>query len=179
MSNLVPTDHPILVMPAQHVGRDAPGAGAEASSPTAHRQPAGFSLLEAIVVLCLVVLCLAISFPVLANMRDKYEASSAASTLSLDLLAVRYRALEESASYRFRFDDPSGYSIEKWTRYGWTVRLHRSFDDRVRIQSNNHPVFTHSGSVTNMATVYVSCGQQRFRKVTLSITGRVKVERLR
>ena len=178
MRNAVQIVHLLKIRPAPHVVIGAPAAPG-LHPRTRHRPPAGFSILEVLVVLFLIVLCLTFTFPVLANMHDRYAAGSAASTLSLDLLAVRYRALEENTSYRLRFENDGGYSIEKWTRDGWTERQRRSFDGGVRLESNNHPVFTPSGSVTNLATIYVSCGEYRFRKVTVAITGRVKVERLR
>ncbi len=138
----------------------------------------GFSILELLVVMALIAICLTITMPVLANMETRYSVKSATSTLTLDLLAMRYRAVSENAGYRLRVDAPNAYVIEKKTSGEWIERRRRVFNERVTIETNNDPVFTRDGSVTSMSTTYVGCYGRRYSKVSIAITGRVKVEKL-
>jgi Tfp pilus assembly protein FimT len=131
-----------------------------------------------LVVLSLVILCLTITYPVVADMHERYSASSAASTLASDLFVTRYRAITDNTSYRLRFDGEHGYAIEALERGEWTRWRVRGFGDAIELRSNNNPVFTAAGSVSNMASIYVESGGKRYRKITIAITGRVKVERL-
>ncbi|MBI2839256.1 MAG: prepilin-type N-terminal cleavage/methylation domain-containing protein [Acidobacteria bacterium] len=145
----------------------------EASSPAP-----GFSLIEMLVVLSLAILCFTITFPVVADMLERYSSSSAASTIASDLLVTRYRAITDSTSYRVRFEGEHGYAIERLERGEWSRWRVRSFGDAIELRSNNNPVFNAAGSVSNMASIYIVSGGHRHRKITIAITGRVKVARL-
>lgn len=165
------TPGPMPVTGAQSQTSVRPAHGAAAPAP-------GFSLIEMLVVLSLVILCMTITFPVVADLHERYSSSSAASTIASDLLVTRYRAITDNTSYRLRFDSEHGYAIERLERGEWSRWRVRGFGDGVELRSNNNPVFTAAGSVSSMASIYISSGGHRYRKITIAITGRVKVERL-
>lgn len=139
----------------------------------------GFTMLELMVASSLLILCLMITFPALANLKERSDARSAASMLSSDLLTMRYRAIADAATYRLRIDGPHGYSIERRMGVGWVAVRKRDLGRAVTIEANNSPVFTRAGAITNMATMFLSISGQKYRKVSVGITGRVKAENLK
>jgi len=136
----------------------------------------GHSLVELLVYVALLAVCLVIAFPVAADMEKRYTARSACATLSSDLLTARYHAVADGVSYRLRFESPHSYCIEKRTAGGWEERRRREFDRSVVLESSNSPLFTPSGAVTNMSTTKISVGGRLYRRVSIAMTGRVRVE---
>lgn len=143
------------------------------------RSQCGYTLLEILVSSSIALLCAAIGYPMLAGIQLRHAASVSSSLVSSDLLALRYHAVAEGVHYRMRMEDDSSYLLEKQLRGTWIPVRRRKLEGPVTIESNSSPVFTPTGSVTNMATIYVEAGGARVRKISLSIMGRVKVERLR
>lgn len=138
----------------------------------------GYTLLEILVSSSIALMCAAIGYPMLGGIQLRHAASVGSSLISSDLLAMRYHAVAEGVHYRMRMEDDSSYLIEKQLRGAWIPVRRRRLEGPVTIESNSSPVFTPIGSVTNMATIYVEAGGMRVRKISLSIMGRVKVERL-
>lgn len=90
---------------------------------------------------------------------------------------ARYKAIFDSKKVRIKFD-ASSYSIESFdeTQEKWTQE-EKDFLEGVIIQSNNSPIFHPGGTVSNLASIYVSNSWGKY-KITIAITGRIKIVKL-
>ena len=90
---------------------------------------------------------------------------------------ARYKAIFDSKKVRIKFY-ASSYSIESFdeAQEKWTQE-EKDFIEGVIIQANNSPIFHPGGTVSNLASIYVSNSWGKY-KITIAITGRIKIAKL-
>jgi prepilin-type N-terminal cleavage/methylation domain-containing protein len=138
----------------------------------------GFTLFEALISMAILSVFVFIGSTSLSNLAPKYSLERAVWEVRSTLNALRFRALYEGRSYRVRLAS-AACSVEAYdeTEKRWVLSA-RTIFDRVRIESNNIPVFTPQGTVTGLATITIS-NEWGGYKLTLAITGRIKTARIR
>ena len=134
----------------------------------------GFSLIEILV--CLFFFSIlgglfSISF---LSMSPKYKLQRAVWEIRSRLNFARYRAVFEGEKMRVSFDSQR-YKIEQYDEdlNQWSTKLEDILEG-VTVKANNSPLFHPGGSVSNLATIYVSNSWGEY-KITIAITGRIKV----
>lgn len=136
----------------------------------------GFTLLESVIVIALLSILIGAGAGSISRLAPKYHLEKAVWEARARLSQARIRSLWEGASYRVRFT-ATGYSLETFDEptKAWTIRESGAFEG-VTLESNNNPIFHPSGTVSNLATIFVSNARGRYR-ITLAISGRVKISK--
>ena len=90
---------------------------------------------------------------------------------------ARYKSIFKGVKVRIRFNRAS-YLIEKYkaTQSMWESEP-EVFLEGVNIQANNSPTFHPVGTVSNLASIYISNSWGKY-KITIAISGRVKVTQI-
>jgi prepilin-type N-terminal cleavage/methylation domain-containing protein len=137
----------------------------------------GFTLVEVVLALALAGLLVyggAYSFQRLV---PKFQLQSGIWEVTAGLNQARFRAIMSGAPVRVRFV-PSGFVYERfdepagvWRTAGTAVL------PGVAVRANNSPVFHPQGTVSDLASIYVSNSRGAYR-ITIAISGRVKAIRV-
>jgi prepilin-type N-terminal cleavage/methylation domain-containing protein len=137
----------------------------------------GFTLIETVLALSVLAMIIYLASFSLLNLAPKYKLEKAVWEVRAALNTARAKSILEGFNFRVRLRAES-YSIEKFdeTAKIWRQETSSGFEG-VTVEANNSPVFTPEGSVTNLATIRVTNGWGGY-KLTLAITGRIKVARL-
>jgi prepilin-type N-terminal cleavage/methylation domain-containing protein len=163
-----------------------PGTGnfcSSTSGPGNKKNPAGFTLVEVLIVFLVASVLLLVAVPQLAKALEKYSVGSAARQLAEDIRDVQQQALnEESSAYFLQLYpfDPAGdwYEIKRGSESLSRVKLPRGVD-MVSTTFSGHSIFiTARGTITAGGTVTfrARAAGDRFKYVIVSsITGRVRV----
>jgi len=137
------------------------------------RRP-GFTLIEAVVALALagfLVYAGAISYK---QMIPKFRLQTGVWEIGCALNQARFGAIWKGMPMRVRFDD-SGFVLESHDDGSGTWRPSRSVRcEGVEVRANNTPTFYPGGTVSDLATIYVSNSRGSY-KITVAITGRIKI----
>lgn len=96
------------------------------------RRPAGFTLLEMLLVLAILIAFTAITFPAVDRMYGTHRIQQASSELRSKLAAARLHAIDEGRTYEFRFE-PDGRHCVIFAR----TQTAKSFDNRDRLSSRD------------------------------------------
>ena len=145
---------------------------------TFFKQPrAGFSLLETIIfglILAIIISLFSLGF---TTLYPKYKLKRAVWEIYSRLNYARYKAIFRTVKIKVKFDS-TGYALQKYDskRKEW-VTNEWGFLDGVSIEATNSPIFHPMGTVSNLASIYLSNTQGRY-KITLAITGRIKITQL-
>ncbi len=111
------------------------------------------------------------------NLAPKYKLNSAVREINSRLNYARYKSIFEGVKVRIKFDQHS-YAIETYDEEQNEWRRERGyFLNGVTLQANNSPIFHPVGTVSNLASIYISNSWGK-HKITLAISGRIKVIRL-
>ena len=139
-----------------------------------HPSRRGFSLLDALISLFFLGMLIGLLSNSFLNLWPKYKLRRAVWEIHSSLNYARYRALFEGIKVRVRFDSEN-YTIEKYNEAEkkWITDRIRLLDG-VTLQANNSPIFHPRGTVSNLASIYVSNSWGK-HKITLAISGRIKV----
>ncbi len=133
----------------------------------------GFSLVEATIALFVLGMLIYVASTSFLSSSPRYQLKRAVSQITTILNLARYKAIFEGVSTRVAFDS-SGYRVEKFDE---NLKAWRSTDlsvlGGVTLQANNSPTFHPMGTVSNLASIYVSNSQGKY-KITIAITGRIK-----
>lgn len=137
----------------------------------------GFSLTEAVIALSLLAIMVGIASTSFLNSSPKYRLKKAVWEINSRLNYARYKAIFDGVKIRIKFDKFS-YTIEKYdeNQSEWK-KAKQCFLKGVTLQANNSPVFHPRGTVSNLASIYISNSWGKYR-ISLSISGRVKIIRL-
>lgn len=163
-----------------------PGTGNSCSSSKSSfnkKDPAGFTLVEVLIVLLVASVLLLVAVPQLAKALDKYSLGSAARQLAEDIRAAQQQALnEESSAYFLQLYpfDPAGdwYEIKKGADRLSKVKLPGSVDMVSTTFSGHSIVITARGTAAAGGTVTLRtrAAGSRFKYVIVApVTGRVRV----
>ncbi len=143
-------------------------------SPLFHPFKRGFSLLDALISLFLLGILIGLLSHSFLNLSHKYKLRKAVWEIHSSLNYARYKALFEGVKVRIKFDTEN-YTIEKYSEPEEKWIIDRScLLDGVTLQANNSPIFHPRGTVSNLASIYISNSWGK-HKITLAISGRIKV----
>ena len=137
----------------------------------------GYSLIEAILVLAIAAMTIYLASASLLDLAPKYRLEKAVREVRAALNTARAKSILDGANYRVRLR-PESYAIEKFddAADAWRPDSIHGLEG-VTVETNNTPVFTPEGSVTNLATIRILNDWGGYR-LTLAITGRVKIARI-
>ncbi len=133
----------------------------------------GFSLLDLIATFSLISVLLTISLPAFKKMSSRYQLQRAVREISARLNYARYKAIFERTKFKVRFEQKS-YTVEKYdsNQNKWIEEKHIILQS-VFINANNSPIFHSNGTVSNLASIYISNSSGKY-KITIAISGRIK-----
>lgn len=137
----------------------------------------GFTLFEAAISLTILSAIIYLASTSFLNLVPKYRLEKAVWEIRSALNSVRYKALVEGTSFRVKLCSDS-YSVEKYEESTkiW-VLAEKHILEGVAVETNNAPIFTAEGTVSGLATIYVSNAWGTY-KITLAITGRIKAVKI-
>ncbi len=137
----------------------------------------GFSLVEALASFFVLGVILSLASTSFLNLAPKYKLNSAVREINSRLNYARYKSIFEGVKVRIKFDQHS-YAIETYDeeKNEWE-REREYFLNGVTLQANNSPTFHPAGTVSNLASIYISNSWGK-HKITLAISGRIKIVRL-
>jgi Tfp pilus assembly protein FimT len=140
-------------------------------------KPKGFTLIEAVISVSLVGLMIyagSISFQALV---PKFQLQTGLWSITSGLNQARFRAIWAGTRVQIKFNS-SGYTCEHFDEADEVWRVVRSAVlPGVVIHANNAPVFHPAGTVSNLASIFVSNKRGAYR-ITIAITGRIKTAKL-
>ncbi len=137
----------------------------------------GFSLVEALAAFFVLGIILGLASTSFLNLAPKYKLNSAVREINSRLNYARYKSIFEEVKVRIKFDQHS-YAIETYDEEQNEWRREREyFLNGVTLQANNSPTFHPAGTVSNLASIYISNSWGK-HKITLAISGRIKITQL-
>ncbi len=137
----------------------------------------GFSLVEALAAFFVLGIILSLASTSFLNLAPKYKLNSAVREINSRLNYARYKSIFEGVKVRIKFDQHS-YAIETYDEEQNEWKREREyFLNGVTLQANNSPTFHPVGTVSNLASIYISNSWGK-HKITLAISGRIKIIRL-
>ena len=133
--------------------------------------------MEALIATFIVAIILGIASTSFLNLAPKYRLKSAVREINSRLNYARYKSIFEGVKVRVKFDQHS-YAIETYDEEKNEWRRERKyFLNGVILQANNSPTFHPVGTVSNLASIYITNSWGKY-KITLAISGRIKVSEL-
>lgn len=133
--------------------------------------------MEGLIATFIVAIILGIASTSFLNLAPKYRLKSAVREINSRLNYARYKSIFEGVKVRIKFDQHS-YAIETYDeeKNEWK-RERKYFLNGVILQANNSPTFHPVGTVSNLASIYITNSWGKY-KLTLAISGRIKVAQL-
>jgi prepilin-type N-terminal cleavage/methylation domain-containing protein len=145
------------------------------------KQNKGFSLLELSIVLSIMTVLSAVSFPYWEEMAASYRHNTATGLLTSDLRLTRFEAVKNNAQTRIRIVSSSSYIMEKKSGSSWdAMRPVVNFTEKVQTKGAtmltgvDPAMFYPSGSADGSVTFQVSYADQATKFITVSLSGMVK-----
>ena len=137
----------------------------------------GFSLTETIISLTILALIAAAVGTSFLNNAPKYRLQGAVREVHSRLNYARFKAIFEGVKVRVKFET-AGYAIQIYDEKRKEWDLERKYLlQGITVQSNNNPVFHPAGTVSNLASIFLSNSWGRYR-ITLAISGRIKIVKI-
>ncbi len=133
--------------------------------------------MEVLVALFVLGIILGLASTSFLNLAPKYKLNSAVREINSRLNYARYKSIFEGVKVRIKFGQHS-YAIETYDDEKNEWRREREYFLRgVPLQANNSPTFHPVGTVSNLASIYISNSWGK-HKITLAISGRIKITQL-
>ncbi|MFO7865252.1 MAG: GspH/FimT family pseudopilin [Candidatus Aminicenantes bacterium] len=134
----------------------------------------GFTLLEAMVLICITGMLLGIAGLAMVHRSPRYHLDKAAWEIYSRLNQARFRAVLQHRKVKVTFTS-TGYIMEEFDEEAgnWKKFNSRTLE-AVKVEANNTPIFHPRGTVSNLASIYVSNSGGRVR-ISLAMSGRLKV----
>ena len=134
----------------------------------------GYSLMEMLICLFIFSIMIGLFSTSFLSLSPKYKLQKAAWEIRSRLNFARYKAIFEGEKVRVSFDS-NRYKIEQYDEIQniWLVKLENILEG-VTVNANNSPLFHPGGTVSNLASIYVTNSWGQY-KITIAITGRIKV----
>jgi len=137
----------------------------------------GFTLVEVVLALALAGLFVYGGVYSFQRLGPKFQLQAGIWEVTSGLNQARFQAIMSEARVRVRFV-PSGFVFERFEEAAGAWRTGRmAVLPGVVIRANNSPVFHPQGTVSDLASIYVSNARGAYR-VTIAISGRVKAIRV-
>jgi len=138
----------------------------------------GFSLFEALISLFIIGMIFALGSNSLFKHSPKHHLERAAWEIRSRLNQARYRAIFDETKFRVVIGKDF-CALEKYdVSQGKWGRIETGFLEGVDLTANNSPIFHPAGTVSNLASIYVSNPMGTY-KITLAISGRIKTSKIR
>lgn len=133
--------------------------------------------MEAVVALAILAIMVGLASISFLNLAPKYRLKNAVREINSRMNYARYKAIFDGIKVKIKFDQHS-YAIEIYDedRNEWK-REREYFLNGVTLQANNSPTFHPAGTVSNLASIYISNSWGKY-KITLAISGRIKIVQL-
>lgn len=136
----------------------------------------GFTLIEAVLALALAGLFALGGAYTVQRLVPKLNLQSGIWEVTAGLNQARFRAIMSGESVRVRFVS-SGFAFDRYDETSGSWQTSRTVTlPGVLVRANNAPVFHPQGTVSDLATIFVSNARGGYR-ITVAITGRVKTVR--
>ncbi|MFQ6084089.1 MAG: Tfp pilus assembly protein FimT/FimU [Candidatus Aminicenantia bacterium] len=137
----------------------------------------GFSLLEVLTAISIMGILLTLSLPALQRMAPKYQLKRATREITSRLTYAKNKAIFQGTKFKVKFYK-DGYAVEKFDsiQNEWKQE-EKTILERVDISANNSPTFHPNGTVSNLASIYVSNSTGKY-KITIAISGRIKAAKI-
>jgi len=137
----------------------------------------GFSLLDVLASFFILIVLIGLFSQAFLNIAAKYQLQRAVWEIYSSLNYARYRSIFYGLKVRARFD--SGIcTIEIYDiNLGEWKAVQSSLLEGVTLKANNSPIFHPRGTVSNLASIYISNSWGKY-KITLAISGRIKASKL-
>jgi len=137
----------------------------------------GFSLTEGVIALLMLSILIGLASTSFLNLAPKYRLKKAVWEINSRMNYARYKAIFEGIKVRIKFGS-SSYAIEIYdeNHNEWKREI-EYFLNGVTLQANNSPTFHPVGTVSNLASIYISNSWGKY-KITLAISGRIKIVKL-
>jgi prepilin-type N-terminal cleavage/methylation domain-containing protein len=150
---------------------------------TVWKRKGGFSVLELSIVLSIMTVLSAVSFPYWDSLLSSYRLTTTTGFLTADLRFARFEAVKDNARVRVRFLTTSRYVIERDADGSW-VALKPPVDLSDRYWSrgitvaggSNPPMFYPDGRADEEVTLTVGNDQQDTKRVIVSRSGMIQQE---
>lgn len=137
----------------------------------------GYSLAEVLISLSVLLAMAGIASTSFLKLSPKYRLKKAAWEINSQMNYARYKAIFYGEKFRIRFG-LSDYNIEKYDENLKDWVLERKYlCEGVTILANNTPTFHPGGTVSNLASIFLSNSWGEY-KITLAISGRIKILKL-
>ncbi len=136
----------------------------------------GFTLGELLVVLSILSIIVTIGIPTFKSSFSRWEVTSGVRTVTSALSTARYNAIKMNRSVKFCIEENRVLLKEKKGKV-WETFLPFDVDEAVSLTINSSPVFSPTGYVSPLCSIYVKNEHYRY-KITLSIAGRIKIVKL-
>ena len=136
----------------------------------------GFTLGELLVFLGIFSIVVMIGIPMFKSSFSRWEVTSGVRTVTSALSTARYNAIKMNRSVKFCIEENRILLKEKRGNE-WETFLPFDVDEKVSLSINSSPVFSSTGYVSPLCSIYVQNEHYRY-KITLSIAGRVKIVKL-
>lgn len=137
----------------------------------------GFTLVEVVLALSLAGLFVYCGVYTFQRLVPKFQLQSGIWEVTSGLNQARFRAIMSGTRVRVRFVS-SGFVFERFDEAAGAWRVAgTAVLPGVAVRANNSPVFHPQGTVSDLASIYVSNSRGAYR-VTIAISGRVRAIRV-
>ena len=141
-----------------------------------HKIPAGFSLLELLLVAGLALTLSMVAAPALLSVREDYRLTGVANELVGRLNNARILAINQSAYQRIQVSTTTAYALQKKSGASWTTTETYSLPKQFTISALVTPEFQTRGNAIPTGTFTVTNPRGKTKQVVVATSGRVYVQ---
>ncbi|MBF0450174.1 MAG: prepilin-type N-terminal cleavage/methylation domain-containing protein [Candidatus Magnetomorum sp.] len=135
----------------------------------------GFTLIELIVVMAIMSILATIGVYSFNAYLPRHRQLAAARVVAGDLSKARIRAIKQKTDQNFHLN-MNTYTIGDGTVTFIDRDFARDFDwNDLRIQTAREPTFNMNGTIDNISTITIMCGDSDPLEITMTITGNIKI----
>ena len=138
------------------------------------RNSSGISLIEILLYILILLIILSVGSGLISKQYPKYSLINAAWEITSQLYYARYKAVFSGCKIKVVLASQK-IILEQYDndQKEW-ISLKTHLLEGVKVQANNTPIFHPKGTVSNLASIFIS-NSSGMRKITIAISGRIKV----